>query len=224
MRKMNFEEWDGSDLVGTWHMSIKKDGMRLHKHPDGSITSRNGKPVYNLPKNIKNFEVAEVVCDNDFDTTMSICRASKNKRRKVKNSEIYTIIPMDKRICLGFVDNPTAVEIKNTFKAALILGLEGIVLYNKTEDRYIKVKDKYTIDVKIIGFNESKAKSKIGMLKEFITEKGKVGSGISRQQCKEFWEKRDELLGTIIEVECMSLTKNGKFRHPRFIRLRPDKS
>lgn len=35
---------------------------------------------------------------------------------------------------------------------------------------------------------------------------------------------RDKLLGTVIEVEGNGLTKNGRIRHPRFERLRPDKA
>ena len=226
MKEMKFKDWDGKDLKGKWIFSIKIDGMRLENRPEG-IVSRNGKPVYNLPKNIKKFQIAEVCCENSWNKTMSICRASKSTRRKVMQSEIYTIVPLDKRLYHGTFDDPTAEEINAIFQHYHVrhpLKYEGLVLYNEEKDLYIKVKDKYTIDVKIIGFVESTAKSKPNMLKEFITDKGSVGTGITRSQCKEFWSNRDKLLGTYIEVEVMEFNKKtGKWRHPRFIRLRPDK-
>jgi len=39
-----------------------------------------------------------------------------------------------------------------------------------------------------------------------------------------FTINRDKLLGTVIEVKGNGLTKHGKIRHPRFVRLRPDKA
>jgi ATP-dependent DNA ligase len=35
---------------------------------------------------------------------------------------------------------------------------------------------------------------------------------------------RDKLLGTVIEVKGNGLTAHGKIRHPRYVRLRPDKA
>jgi ATP-dependent DNA ligase len=223
-KELKFKDWDGSDLKGEWIFSIKIDGMRLERQPDGTIVSRNGKPVYNLPKNLKKFEVAEVCCNGNWNDTMSICRASKSARRKVKNAEVYTIIPLDKRLHIRTRTDPKAENIKALFDLKKAEGYEGLVLYNKAENLSNKVKDKYPVDVKITGFVESTAKSKPNMLKEFITDMGSVGTGISRAQCKEFWENRDKLLGTYIEVEVMEITKSGKWRHPRFLRLRPDKS
>lgn len=224
MTELKFKDWDGKDLKGEWVFSIKIDGMRLERQPDGTILSRNGKPVYNLPKNIKKFEVAEVCCENSWNKTMSICRSSKSVRRKVKNTEVFSIVPLDKRIRLCTVNSPDARFISALFENTKKKGYEGLVLYNAAENIYVKVKDKYTIDVRITGFVESTAKSKPNMLKEFITDKGSVGSGITREQCKDFWDRREELLGMFIEVEVMEMTSGGKWRHPRFIRLRPDKS
>jgi ATP-dependent DNA ligase len=221
---MKFIEWDGKDLQGEWIFSIKIDGIRLQRDTAGNITTRNGKPVYNLPKNLKKFEVAEVCCNGNWNDTMSIVRASKSVRRKVKCSEIYSIIPLDNRLKLCKIKDPVSSTIRYHFNCAKEHGKEGLVLYNKQKDLYVKVKDKYTIDVEITGFVESTAKSKPNMLKEFITPMGSVGTGITREQCKEFWDNRDSLLGKQIEVEVMEITKAGKWRHPRFIRLREDKS
>jgi len=225
MKELKFIEWDGNDLEGEWIFSIKMDGIRLHRQSDGTIVTRNGKPAYNLPKNAKKFEVAEVCCNGNWNDTMSIVRSSKSIRRKVKNTEIYSIVPLDKRLYIVTHVDPDKQTIREEFDVIRSEGYEGLVLHSKTKDYMIKVKDKYTVDVPITGFNQSTAKTKGGgMLKEFITPMGKVGTGITREQCKEFWDKRDELLGKQIEVECMEITKKGKWRNPRFVRLRLDKS
>jgi ATP-dependent DNA ligase len=50
---------------------------------------------------------------------------------------------------------------------------------------------------------------------------GKVGTGFSDAMRKEDWNSR---IGEFIEVECMQLTPDGKFRHPRFLKRRWDKN
>jgi DNA ligase-1 len=77
-----------------------------------------------------------------------------------------------------------------------------------------------------------------------LTPRGKVGTGFTDKQREEWYEwfmtqpcgiydeagekpTRFELLADgaapTIEVDCWELTKDGKFRHPRYIRLREDK-
>jgi len=48
---------------------------------------------------------------------------------------------------------------------------------------------------------------------------GNVGTGLTDDQRRQFWAKPP----LTIEVECMELTPDGKFRHPRFKRERFDK-
>lgn len=237
---MKFQEWDGKSLKGDWEISFKVDGIQA-RMVDGKIVSKNGKPLYNMPDIMPKFEVAEIFCGS-WGETWSIVSASKSERRKVKLDEVYSIKPLDERLSVvnlwvaeaglpsALVRNNGAARIKDPshsfishlFHKAQISGFEGIVLYNRERDLYIKVKAKQTVDVIVKGFNISDAKYHKGLLKEFITEKGKVGTGLTRTQRKEYCTK--DLIGTYIEVECTEFTKNGKFRNPRFVRLRPDKS
>jgi len=55
-----------------------------------------------------------------------------------------------------------------------------------------------------------------------MTDMGKVGTGFTDMERQEWWIKRNSRVGTVIEVECMQLTPDGLFRHPRFVRWRPD--
>jgi len=53
---------------------------------------------------------------------------------------------------------------------------------------------------------------------------GKVGVGFSDVERETWWTPVFRRPGIIIEVECMELTPAGRFRHPRFIRIREDKA
>jgi ATP-dependent DNA ligase len=47
---------------------------------------------------------------------------------------------------------------------------------------------------------------------------------MSDAQREEFWEHGGaNIIGKMIEVECLELTEYDKMRHPRFLRIREDK-
>ena len=48
------------------------------------------------------------------------------------------------------------------------------------------------------------------------------GTGFTDKDRTTLWNTRDSLIGKIVEVEAMEMTVAGKFRHPRFIRIRED--
>lgn len=50
-----------------------------------------------------------------------------------------------------------------------------------------------------------------------------VGTGLDDEQRKYFWENKEDLIGTVIEVEFREYTDDGSLRFPVFIGLRPDK-
>lgn len=227
---MKFKDWDGKDLKGTWMFTFKVDGVRVEKH-NGEKLSRSGKPLFNIP----DFEgnVAEVFCGS-WNETVSRVRTS-SKKLIISSSQIYKLMPqIDKRlIILKSVKDPTANFIESHKSRAEALGFEGLVLRRlDKEQAFIKVKESYTQDTKIIGFVEGKGKFK-GMLGKFLTENGGVGIGyrnaapeerLTTERRKELWKKRKELLGTYIEVMCMYMTDKNMFFQPRLVRLRPDKS
>lgn len=76
-----------------------------------------------------------------------------------------------------------------------------------------------TYNVEVTGLVAGKGRY-LGKVGALITPMGRVSVGLTSEQRAEFVFIP---LGTIIEVECMELTKTGKFRRPRFVRLRPDK-
>lgn len=211
---MNFKEWDGTDLEGTWYISRKIDGVRCHFHESTGHVSRKGKPLHNIKHT--HFSVAEIFCGN-FEKTVSKVMAS-TQDRPVKKREIYHLLPdVDDRLFVSLAVNPPASFIKQLFQEALDEGFEGLVL--RHGHTFLKVKPVRTYDVVVTGLNEGKGRN-AGRLGTFQTDCGKVN--VPKDDDRDlYWD--ESYIGCTIEVLCMELTKNGKFRHGRFLRERLDK-
>src|SRR5690606_24030869 len=119
------------------------------------------------------------------------------------------------RLILGPIREYSEDEIKQILKQVNEEGNEGLVIHS---DKFnVKVKPKYTYDVKILEIIPGRGKHE-GNMGALLTEKGKVGTGFTDLERRLFNDP--SVVGSIIEVECMELTKNGKFRHARYIRQR----
>lgn len=145
------------------------------------------------------------------------------------------------------VINPITVDLDTTEgvatykqfnKDAIDNGLEGIMIKDpdavykcKRTDSWLKLKPVITVDLTIVSLNEGTGKNE-GMLGAFGLEgevDGKrvqvdVGSGLTDDQRREFWESAP--IGYIAEIEADGLTLSQdstdvySLRFPRFVRLR----
>ncbi len=207
------KDWNGEDLHGVWDATLKIDGVRAINNGDG-IVSRAGKPLFgNIQKLSHLITDAEIYCGS-FKDTVSIVRSYD---KQVRPEHIFSLQPLDKRLFLGTVTDPTAKQIKAAMKAVTDAGHEGMVLRQGTT--WLKVKPVHTYDVKVIGWYAGKGKHE-GKIGGFITDKGRVGTGLTdkmRATNPKGW------MGETIEVACMGLTDKGMFRQPRYIRHRFDK-
>ena len=113
-------------------------------------------------------------------------------------------------------------------------GKEGLMLnrdskyYCKRHNGILKVKQFYTVDLKVLSVEEGAGRLK-GKLGAFVVDykggKLNVGSGMSDEQRETFWAERDALPGRVIEVkykEESSDKKTGAFslQFPIFVSLR----
>lgn len=207
--------WNECDLTGPWEFTIKVDGVRALN--DGTKwLSRAGKPLYNLPKS--HHTDVEVFCGS-FKATIEAVRT--HAPVSIAVSCLYPLIPLDPRLNLGCFNNPTSAFIRQTLKEINQQGHEGLVL--RQGSKWLKVKPEETFDVPITGFQGGTGKY-VGVLGAFLTPMGKVGTGFTDGERGQFWRERNQLLSQMVEVSCMQVTSDGKFRHPRFVRLRPDKA
>jgi ATP-dependent DNA ligase len=216
--------WNGNKLAGDWLVTVKIDGVRAIWHDEQGWFSRANKPLYNIPRWQ---EGSARDCEVFVGTFRDTIRATRTKFLKGDTPSIllqhmYGLEPLDPRLRWGTLTNPAADDILAQFQRANDLGYEGLVL--RQGDRWIKIKPEETHDVAITGYGEGKGKH-LGRLGYVLTDKGDVGSGFTDTEREILWAeaKAERLVGQVIEVSCMQFTPAGQFRHPFFVRMRPDK-
>ena len=214
------KEWNGDSLPGVWQVTYKIDGIRAFLYHDKAI-SRSGHMLNNLfhllPRKGEPVRDVEVYLGSFKDTQGAIIT---KKMRKVCEADIFSLNPIDPRLNMGVVHNPTAAWIKRRMNYAVSEGYEGLVLRKGLI--WIKVKPRRTYDVVVVSVERGTGRnhSRMGAL---VTPMGKVGTGFTDDERRAWWNNQLHWVGSMIEVECMQLTDDGKFRHPRFVRRRLDK-
>lgn len=236
--------WNGKDLKGTWHVTIKIDGVRALWIPSVDISvernipgamsipgwySRAGKPLYNIPDPLPCVTAPFWHPGNDCELYLGSLkdsiRACRTKHLKpdtprITHEHLYSLDPLDPRLDLGLVEDPTAEWLKSKLASVNAQGYEGLVL--RQGDKWLKVKPTDNYDVLVLGMFEGTGKHK-GRMGYLITHMGKVGTGFTDEEREDWWSRPEPDTLPTIEVECMHLTPDGKFRHPRFVRERFDK-
>lgn len=204
--------WDGNDLTGEWQFTRKIDGVRAFLHPTQAL-SRADKPLHNLNKFLPYNGVRDVeVYLGSWVNTIHAVRS--HSQVEIKPEHIYELDPVDPRLLIKTWDCPDAGFIKWHMQDEIKKGYEGLVL--RQGDFWLKVKPIQTFDVVVTGTIPGKGRHE-GRIGALITNMGNVGTGLTDL------ERSEHFVGKTIEVECMELTPDGYFRHPRYIRQRPDK-
>jgi ATP-dependent DNA ligase len=216
--------WNGNQLAGDWLVTVKIDGVRAIWHDERGWLSRANKPLYNIPPWQPGGPCDCEVFVGSFRDTI---RATRTKSPKddvpaILPRHMYGLEPLDPRLRWGTLTNPTPDDILAQLQRATDRGHEGLVL--RQGDHWIKIKPKETYDVAITGFVEGRGKH-LGRLGYVKTAKGDIGSGFTDTERAILWAEAnaERLVGQVIEVSCLQLTPTGQFRHPFFVRMRPDK-
>lgn len=216
--------WNGKALAGGWLVTLKVDGVRAIWHDERGWLSRANKPLHNIPPwRDGQPRDCEVFVKNFRETIRATrTRCLKQESPSITQEHLYGLAPLDPRLHWGSLTNPTSTEIHAQLRRANDRGYEGVVL--RQGDQWIKVKPAETHDVLITGYAEGNGKHR-GRLGFVTTARGAVGAGFTDAEREILWAEAQSgaLVGQVIEVSCMQFTPAGQFRHPVFLRLRPDK-
>lgn len=216
--------WNGKRLTGTWSVTLKLDGVRAIWHAERGWLSRANKSLYNLPPWIEGQSVDCEVFVNNFQDTIRATRTKclKHDTPSITREHLFGLAPIDDRLHWGTLTNPDPAAVITLLKDANNRNYEGLVL--RQDANWIKVKPVETHDVLITGVTEGNGKhrDRLGFVSTIM---GAVGSGFSDAERRLLWADAEAgtLVGQTIEVSCMQVTPAGQFRHPVFIRMRPDK-
>ncbi|UCR74914.1 putative DNA ligase [Erwinia phage Fifi44] len=236
--KAHAHDWEDPNcqLKGRCEIYIKIDGIRAIRNRDGRVWSRNSKPLPHLDH--LSFKDAEIFRDS-WNTTSSILGSDAPPASPLTQENVYELSDgnIDKRLYLGWAQDPSNEKLHELMLKMLKLGHEGLIVRckdKKGKTLWWKIVPYKYADVKITGFKEGTNKNK-GVCGSIATNYGSAGSMVF--DClqdhnivgdynirKWLWEHRHELIGKIIQVRYREVTEAGKFRFPSLVRLRTDKS
>lgn len=180
------------------------------------------------------FDYIEDISSFNEGVDITPCFLRKSKLRAIVPNGLYHIEYLKPL----YEDTFDSVVLDELMKDAIKNNEEGLMVniatapYEcKRTKNLLKVKEFYTVDLKITGVQEGTNKN-IGKLGALIVDyKGhevKVGSGFTDTQREKLWEMGEKkLVGNIVEVRFFEETHNQdggtSLRFPTFIRLRLDK-
>jgi DNA ligase-1 len=203
-------------LEGTVILTRKLDGVQAIWGLDNQARSRNDKPLYNLPQLEEGIK-AEIFLGS-FKSSISAVKTHGGVL--IDKEHIYTLFPViDERLFITEIINPHPETIEMHFNDVLDNGDEGLVLHFKDGREPLKVKKKDDASVRVTDIIEGTGRNK-GRLGALMTDKGKVGTGFTDHDREALYTPN--IIGMYIDVSFMEITADGKMRHPRFIKIRPD--
>lgn len=140
------------------------------------------------------------------------------------------------------LDTEEGVEKMTQFYNEMVsLGYEGIMVKDvaavyecKRSQSWLKWKPSESADLKIVDIEPGKeGKKRDGVMGNLVVEgefdgkpiRSNVGTGFTDEMLKDFWARKDDLIGEIVEIEFDMITQNKdsdtwSLRFPRFKRFR----
>lgn len=225
--------------------AIVLDGELVYKNEEGLTDSeafQKGVGIANSKATDKTqlkYVVFDVITTEDFEKKIS---QKTYKERLIDLNVLKSMLVSYKIKNISIVDmfyqGTDQNEIWKWLAYAEKHDLEGIMVNldapyqcKRTKD-LIKVKEFYSIDLPIVGFEEGQGRNagRVGAI--LVEYKGSiigVGSGLSDEQRIYMWERQENYIGRIIEVSYKEITKDKhtgmeSLQFPTFICIRDDKT
>lgn len=216
---MKVKTYDGRPLSGRWDVSVKIDGIQCRRVEDGWVSKSGKKSLYGLDHLLDITKPGEIY--EYYAGSWEKSSAIRRKDHVCYIGDIYQIWPKtDVRLKFAAFSSLSSEKIKNLLDESVSYGNEGIML--RQGDTIYKVKQTRTYDVLVTGIYEGKGKH-AGRMGGVETDMGRVGGGWNDAERVMYFLYPEEIVGRTIEVKCMELTKNNKFRHGNKVRIRWDK-
>jgi bifunctional non-homologous end joining protein LigD len=129
---------------------------------------------------------------------------------------------------------PQHTDKDDLFRSILAAGGEGTVLKNVNSPYGVNwVKNKRVADFSVIisGYKDGQGKylNSLGAVAVSVYEDGKLrevgfASGMTDAERHDIWTNREAYLGRVVDISAQEVTKDGRMRHPRWLRFRDDVS
>ena len=238
LRNLNLSKFSGTILDG--EIVTGKNVMDVMSVVGGSPSTALR---YQMQYGWVNYTVFDILKYNGTDVTREFYKDRRYLLNQIFSEHIY-------RFDFNFIKLINSIEInkKSFYDEILKYGREGIVLKKLTStygNDWVKVKRESTWDVVILGFEdpeEMTTKSDGTFSRSRLADKNLIGSikfgqyidgiltplgscsGLTDSERSVFSKIPTAFIGKVITIKAQERTESGAFRHPVFIRMRPDKN
>lgn len=143
---------------------------------------------------------------------------------------IHYAYPVYEGTDITMIDKMMKEHTAEMKEEGLMVLLNDSIYECKLVNYHLKVKEFFTMDLKVIGVNEGKEETTKGQMGSIAVDfKGNQVdvSGWKAWQKKHYWEHPEDIVGKIIEVSYKAITKDKdgieSLQFPQFKRIREDK-
>lgn len=155
--------------------------------------------------------------------------------RKLFRDDLQAIVNLEHTYpMLPWREPPTeegyARLVREGWEGAIVKDLDAPYAPGARTASVCKLKSKDTVDVVVMAVHEGNGEwggmagsLSVGQFDKMLTlvQRGSVGSGFTFPERQRIWDNRDSYVGQVLELRHMGVQAGG-FRHPVFLRWRPD--
>lgn len=209
--KDNKEIWENHILDGEL-ISIGSKPEDVYKHTMEKVQNKNKEKTGVV------FKIFDMVSLEHFLNKKSTTNYSIRRKNLsfIKNmftlfeTDFVKLVPIlysgsDENVILPLLD-----KVVSEGKEGLMLNLDKPYEFKRTSN-LLKVKKMFTMDLKVVGFEEGTGKNKDNLGALLVDYKGNkvgVGSGLTDHLRKKIWENKEEYLGRIAEIQYFEISKD----------------
>ena len=218
---------DGEFFAGSWDESIS--------------FAHSSKNASEVDKSKAKYYIFDCVSKADWDakSTPNLEERKATLKKLIKGKDLKYLVALEGKPIRSLA------EAREFFNECLEQGFEGVVFKNldtgygfDRNNDWLKWKPFYSIDLPITGYYVGISGKNIGRLGGFLVNFNGVEVGIGGGYTEKepdakhpdivnerqlFWDKREEMIGKVIEIKHYGVTKDGSLRHPQYLRIREDK-
>lgn len=229
----NGKELYNTDVFASQLMKLKGidkyvlDGEIMDRDWNTSMTIVRSSKTKQFSENVK-FNIFDIIPIEDFESQS--CDIPLMERKQLLRS---LITPSQNIALVPYYDIDSIDMLYSKHDQFLKAGFEGTVIKRKDSEYmfkrsvdWLKLKECRTGEFMCVGAFQGTGRNanRLGYIKieDGITVT-RIGSGFSDEQREQYWNNQSEIVGHYVEICYQEKTKDGRFRFPRFMRVRYDK-